>query len=259
MKKLIYTKIFSRYCFTIILLLTLLHFTSCEDSFFDRVATPATTFSSLDDAESGIFAPYQSLIHGSDKSPLWMLNFNHLAMSDIVRKLADNSTYNPMYERRTSEQVKYVYRMFSPAYQIISNCNYMIEYLEEDPFPDISDFDRTNNLNRLIGEAYFVRAFTYLQLASHFCPAYDPNGANDAKLLSLRTKFAKTMDIALDVEPVETYKVYDQMVSDLEKAEDLLPKKIYFRNAFVVPIWACYQTCSNGSSVQSIYVDGKIR
>lgn len=224
MKNIFDIKFRRKYIYSQILLLILLGLCSCNEDFFERVSTPTLKYKSLNEAEMGIFAPYQKFVQGSDRSPYWMIGFMHFGMSDIVREIGQNG-YNDVYSRSTSNQSSAVYNLFSPSFQIISGCNYMIEFLESNPFGDISESDKINNQNRLIGEAYFMRAHSYLQLVSIFCPAYDPNGSNDSKLLPLRTKFASSMEIALDVEPVETGEIYNQIVSDLIKAEELLPKK----------------------------------
>ena len=207
-----------------LLLVVLAGFYSCGDSFFERESSPTVNFASLSEAEMGIFAPYQKFIQGSDKSPYWMVGFMHLGMSDMVREIGQNG-YNDVYSRTTSNQITAVDNLFKPAYEIISSCNYLIEYLEANPFGDISESEKTNNQDRLIGEAYFLRAHTNLQLAMFFCPAYDPNGANDSEILTLRTTFASTMETALDNTPVATGLIYDQIVEDLLKAKDLLPKQ----------------------------------
>ncbi len=208
----------------LILLIIVAGLNSCSDNFFERESSPTLTFTNISEAEMGIFSPYQKFVQGSDKSPFWMVNFMHFGMCDIVREIGQNA-YNDVYSRSTSNQITAVDNLFSPSFQIISSCNYMIEYLENDPFTGISESDKVNNQNRLIGEAYFLRAHTYLQLALFFCPAYDVNGQNDSKILPLKDKFASTMELALDNQPVETSQIYDLIVSDLVKAKELLPGK----------------------------------
>lgn len=207
-----------------LLIMILVGFSSCNDDFFERDSTPTLKYKNLNEAEMGIADPYCKFVQGSTSSPYWMVGFMHFGMSDIVREIGQNG-YNEVYSRSTANQISTVSNLFSPSFKIISGCNYLIEFLEGNPFGDISESDKVNNQNRLIGEAYFMRAHTYLQLVSFFCPAYDVNGKNDSKVLPLRTKFASTMEIALDVDPVETSLIYDQIVSDLKKAEELLPKK----------------------------------
>lgn len=224
MKNTLYKKISGKFFYFQLLLLILIGLNSCNDSFFERESSPTLKFTNIREAEMGIFSPYQKFVQGSDKSPLWEVGFFHFGMSDIVREIGQNG-YNDIYSRTTSNQVINIDNLFVPSFQIISGCNYMIEYLENDPFEGISDADKIKNQDRLIGEAYFLRAHTYLQLASFFCPAYDINGQNDSKVLPLRDKFASTMDFALGNQPVETSQIYDLIVADLVKAKELLPKK----------------------------------
>lgn len=224
MKNCLYTGSLKKRFRSCLFLIVLAAFYSCGDSFFDRESSPTVKFSSLSEAEMGIFAPYQKFIQGSDKSPYWMVSFMHFGMSDIVREIGQNG-YNDVYSRTTANQITAVDNLFKPAFEIISSCNYLIEYLEANPFGDISESEKINNQDRLIGEAHFLRAHTNLQLAMFFCPAYDPNGANDSEILPLRTKFASTMENALDNTPVATGLIYDQIVEDLLTAKNLLPKR----------------------------------
>lgn len=224
MKNTLYKWLTRRFFYFQLLLMIVIGLCSCKEDFFERESSPTLKFTNISEAEMGIFSPYQKFVQGSDRSPFWMVNFMHFGMCDIVREIGQNG-YNDVYSRNTSNQITAVDNLFSPSFQIISSCNYMIEYLEKDPFESISNADRVNNQDRLIGEAYFLRAHTYLQLASFFCPAYDANGANDSMILPLRDKFASTMEYALNNQPVETAKIYDLIVEDLLKAKDLLPKK----------------------------------
>lgn len=225
MKYLLYTEDRGRNYFFLILLFMLVGFTSCDEvSFFERESSPVLEFKNLNEAEMGIYAPYQEFVQGSTHSAFWMGGFYHLGMSDIIREISENP-YRELYMRTFNNNTDGVDNLFAPSYKIISNCNYLIETLESDPFGDISDFDRVNNQDRLLGEAYFLRGYTYLQLASLLCPAYNTGGSNDSKILPLRINFASTLDLALDNQPVETSVIYGQIVDDLTKAVQLLPEK----------------------------------
>lgn len=224
MKNTLYKRFSGKFIYFLLLVLIVAGLNSCKDEFFERESSPTLEFTNIGEAEMGIFSPYQKFVQGSDKSPLWMVNFMHFGMCDIVREIGQNG-YNDVYSRSTSNQITAVDNLFSPSFQIISSCNYMIDYLEKDPFEGISESDKVNNQNRLIGEAYFLRGHTYLQLALFFCPAYDAGGQNDSKILPLRNQFASTMETALNNQPVETSQIYDLIVADLTKAKELLPKK----------------------------------
>ncbi len=224
MKNIIYTRFLGKFSYFFCLFTLILFTYSCGDGFFDRETSPTVEFTNISEAEMGIYAPYQQLVQGSEGSPLWIVTFMHFGMSDIVREIGQNG-YNEVYSRSTSSQLAAVDDIFEPSFEIISSCNYLIEYLESNPFPGISESDRTNNLERLIGEAYFLRAQTYLQLVMFFCPAYDPDGSNSSEILPLRTQFASAMDLALDNTPVATSLIYDQIKADLLNAKDLLPKQ----------------------------------
>jgi len=205
----------------------LLTFSGCEnEEFFKLDAPPVTAWKTIPDMEMGIANAYR-LSTIQNESACWnFMPFVHFGQSDIVREIsvnpgwASNVTYSRDFQQRITQTDKY-----SICYQVILYCNNMIDFINSDPFPKASEADKTKNVNRLKGEALFLRALAYYHLLIWYTPAYEKDGANDSKLLTLRLKTPTNLDIALDNSLASTKDVYTQVVKDFTEAKSLLPLK----------------------------------
>lgn len=201
---------------------------SCDDnSFFELDAPPVTEWQNVDDLERAIAFPYKNTFLDQDAIGHWT-HYTHLQMSDMVREIAINPGWQSptIYGRETSTLgVSWVEGTYGPAYETIAATNKIINFLETDPFPNASPNDKTYNIDRIKGEALFIRAYNYYHLVQLFAPPYDPEGANDSRILPLRTTFPDEMDDALDVSAASTQEIYNQILADFEEAISLLPKE----------------------------------
>jgi len=201
--------------------------TGCEkDSFFDQVAPPVTEWKSVADMEMGIANAYRLTLVQNENACWNFMPFVHFGQSDIVREISvnggwnSNVTYSRDFQKRISQTDKY-----SICYQVILYCNNIIDFINKNPFPKASEVDKVKNINRIKGEALFLRALAYYHLLIWYTPAFQKDGANDSKILALRLKTPVNLDIALDNSPVATKEVYNQVVKDFTDAKSLLPLK----------------------------------
>jgi len=110
-------------------------------------------------------------------------------------------------------------RAWASGYASIATANQVIEFIEENgAFPDRNGEAWTD---RMLGEAYFIRAWNYSMLARLFGPP--PNTNPDAPCVILRPNRPSG---AFDNPTLATVQeVYDLMVEDLDKAISLLPEQ----------------------------------
>lgn len=220
-------KIKTRKLFTVFSMTLLLFFSGCEnDKFFELDAPPITSWKTVADMELGIANAYRLSLIQNENACWNFMPFVHFGMSDIVREISvnggwnSNITYNRDTQQRISQMEKY-----ASCYSVILYCNNMLDFIESDPFPNATEADKTKNIGRIKGEALFLRALAYYHLLIWYTPAYETNGANDSKLLTLRLKTPKNLNLALDNTTVPTKDVYDQVVKDFTDAKALLPIK----------------------------------
>lgn len=209
---------------TVTLLLT---FTGCNNKdFFELDAPPVTTWKTIPDMEMGIANAYRLTIVQNESACWNFMPFVHFGQSDIVREISinggwnSNVTYSRDFQQRIGQTDKY-----SICYQVILYCNNMIDFIDSNPFPNATEADKVKNINRIKGEALFLRALAYYHLLIWYAPAYEKDGANDSKLLSLRLKTPIILDIALENTPAVTKDIYTQVVKDFNEAKALLPMK----------------------------------
>ena len=212
---------------SVIGLTLLLTFAGCNnEEFFELDGPPVTSWKTIPDMEMGIANAYRLTIVQNESACWNFMPFVHFGQSDIVREISvnggwnSNVTYSRDFQQRIGQTDKY-----SICYQVILYCNNMIDFVDSNPFPDATEADKTKNINRIKGEALFLRALAYYHLLIWYAPAYDKDGANDSKLLSLRLETPVILDIALDNTPAATKDIYAQVVKDFTEAKALLPLK----------------------------------
>ncbi len=205
----------------------ILSFTSCKtDKFFEQIAPPITTWQTIADMEMGIANAYRLTLIQNENACWNFMSFVHFGQSDIVREISvnggwnSNVTYSRDFQKRISQTDKYAI-----CYQVILYCNNLIDFIDKNPFPNATEADRTKNINRIKGEALFLRALAYYHLLIWYTPAYQKDGPNDSKILTLRVKTPLNLEIALDNTPAATKDVYSQVVKDFTEAKNLLPLK----------------------------------
>ncbi|MGB3586837.1 MAG: RagB/SusD family nutrient uptake outer membrane protein [Tunicatimonas sp.] len=125
--------------------------------------------------------------------------------------------YNRDFTDRTLSQPE---RTWSAAYATIGATNLIIDFLQGDPANGFDDRNGEAWTPRVLGEAYFLRAFSHYQLARMFGPP--PTADPSAPSIILR---AKTPEGAFDNPGLASVQeVYDLIVSDLNRAMELLPE-----------------------------------
>lgn len=203
-------------------------FTSCEnEDFFELKAPPTTEWRTINDMEHGIVSVYDNYINRRENCVWALQTFIHFAMSDIVREISINGGWssNLLIDRSTDQYFNQVQKTYGLSYRTILLANNLLEFIASDPFPNATAADKTLNIDRIKGEALFLRALSYYQLVTYYAPAYEPGGANNSKLLSLRLNVSQNIETALDNSVVETKMIYDQIIQDLTDAISLLPLK----------------------------------
>lgn len=185
---------------------------SCTNNFLDIPSE--TTLSSpiyyksqsdFEQAINGAYAPLRGMYNGNEGA--W-------AMGELR---SDNTTYKFNPNDRGTIQGEYIKDFIEQAdnriplnkwasnYSVISRVNHLLEPI------DGVDFDE-NVKNNIKGQAYFLRAFAYLDLVQYF-------GSVPLHLSPVKT----LEETSLPLSPVDD--VYSQIISDAKQAANLLPDK----------------------------------
>lgn len=196
----------------ILLLTTILFLVSCNESFLEipsktSLSTPIY-FSSQGDFEqaiNGAYAPLRGLYNGINGA--WVMGELRSDNTTYKYNPNDRGTIWPEYiadfiEENTNGTLSAKY---STNYSVIARANQIIALIDD------IDFDESVK-NNIKGQAYFLRAFSYFDLAQYFGE------------IPLHLKPVTTLDeSALPLSGTE--EIYDQIISDATVAANLLPDK----------------------------------
>lgn len=183
-----------------------------KDSILETEAM--TSLSAAEQIVTGIYTAYMS-------SGLYSgyLTLVPDIQSDLVMAVEGNSnTYGEIYQwtfRPTSAEIEAIY---AGLYTVIGRCNFYLDQVEDLRAKLTSDND-IFTLDQYTGEIYCARALAYAELIKCYCEAYDPSKPEEEQLgVVLRSSYFKE-------EPVtraSLKKSYEFVISDLEKAEEIL-------------------------------------
>jgi starch-binding outer membrane protein, SusD/RagB family len=167
-------------------------------------------------AMTGIYLDMQDIegfASGSEKS---VLALSGLSSDELVDFSRTNMVNIDFENNNLKEDNAYLVALWKSIYQILYECNSVLEGLEG------SDGITAETKNHLKGEAFFVRAFTNLQLANLFGDApmvVTTNYENNATL----PRVSKAL-------------IYTSIVNDLNLAKSLLPESYpTLEDDFVTP------------------------
>ena len=138
--------------------------------------------------------------------------------SDLVYAVQGNSnTLGNIWQwdiRSTNSEVESVY---AALYRVIGRCNFFLDQVDA-LRNSLTDGDSIETLDYYTGEVYCARALAYSELIKCFCKAYDPATAeNELGVVLADTYFGEK-----PAKRASLYDSYQFVISDLEKAEELL-------------------------------------
>lgn len=108
---------------------------------------------------------------------------------------------------------------WADPYFAIYNANFVLDYL---PLIEVSGAE-VNDFNNIKGTALFYRAFMFHQLAQLYCKPYSISAATDPGIVVRLTAAVEAPSVRSNVQ-----ETYDQIISDLNAAAELLPETSLF-------------------------------
>lgn len=208
----------------------LLLVTSCENKEFFELERPVESpWLSLSEFERAAIGPnrqiFSSNLSWGNGYNYWYLYKNAVG-DDAAWATPGDATWG--WYRDTENNKQWLDQLFQRMYQVISSTNDAIQFVEEhegNPYPEITEDDKIHNLDRIVGELHFLRAFAYYVNATTFCGAYVPGGNNDEPQIPLRTVRASSYEEAANSKIGTTEEIWNQMLSDFQKAYEMLPER----------------------------------
>ncbi len=199
--------------------------TSCLDKEPGSAILEKDAMQSFSDAEQtlvGIYAQMKS-------SALWSGYLTLLPdiQTDLVYAVDGYSnTYGSFWQwdvRSTSAEIEAVY---AALYGVISNCNFYLERVDA-VRASLTNDDAIATLDIYTGEIHAVRALCYAELIKCYCKSYNPETAKDELGVVIRSLFSTPEPLVRS----SLYESYQFVLSDLAKAEELLPEEEIYSGA----------------------------
>ena len=205
--------------YTAAIIFCLITFSSCikDVTPSDAISTETLTSTTegLTNAVNGAYALFKDHVEfngTADDNNMYLRQFFQLsdfASDDIV---CGQVTEDPLFysfsldHSPTQTNTRYFWYI---SYKIISDCNTVIEAVEKEPTDDPTR-------KQLLGECYFLRAFTHFSLVKLFARPYTQD--KSAPGIILRTSTSDPSEKARST----VDEVYAQVIADAQKAEELM-------------------------------------
>jgi len=197
----------------IILLVSILAFVGCDDNYLEEVPKDFTSvenfFRNEDDAVAAVNSVYASFLD--------IQSYRFFALTELSTETTTSRNIpNAASHFSALDDMVYVspatynlYFCWLRYYQTISRANYVLANVGD---MDESKFNDTSLKDRVIGEAYFMRALNYFYLVRFF-------GG-----VPLRINYIESVNDAENIVRNTEAEVYNQIIADLEEAISRLPQ-----------------------------------
>ncbi|MCC8034395.1 MAG: RagB/SusD family nutrient uptake outer membrane protein [Rikenellaceae bacterium] len=202
----------------IIALLLAGNFTSCNMDEYpaDGIAQNIT---SIEDAKNLRIGLYSKLKHRTLGTYYNLPDYQ----SDLFHASATwGNYYGDWYSWNIQNTNLTLERLFYGWYGTIANCNFLIEGIEnllaahENSYTD----DQKEELRLYYGEAHWIRAYCYYNLAIDWCEAYNSSTADQTLGIMLQTVYAPSSVVSTYPARSSLAETFQLIVDDLQVAED---------------------------------------
>lgn len=196
-----------------IFIIGILTFYGCDNNFLEEIPADFIStenyFRNQDDAIAAVDAVYSSFINGEEHRYYVITDLMAEAVTTRSQTIGSGNglgDYDNSLLLYNSGNPGVQWKLY---YAVINRANWVLKYVGE---MDESKFDDTSLQSRVLGEAYFLRGLSYFTLVRFF-------GG-----VPLRIKAIETISDAESMARNTDAEVYDQVISDLEEAINLLPQ-----------------------------------
>ncbi len=219
-----------------IALLALSIFSACRKNELVIDNPPEFPWQSVNEFEQLIATPYDGAFYSGWGGAFFMSgNVISEAMSDVIYMIprtSENWPQVPVYYRNVKTRITTTGDCFNGAYKAINHCNHGLDFAVDNrsryyvangkhAFDNLSVTEQSN-LDRQIGELYFMRAYSYYSISLLFCPP--GTSAFSQAVLPYRKEWTFEIEKLRYPEYANGKKIYDSVIiPDLIKAISYLP------------------------------------
>ena len=190
--------------------------TSCLEKLPESAIPQKDAMKTFQDAEQTVTGIY-ALLKSSALYSGYLTILPDLQTDFVYAVDGYSNTYGNFWQweiRSTTSEIESVY---AALYKVIANCNFYLERISGVVAATTND-EQIELLDIYTGEVHAIRALCFSELLKCYCKAYDPATAKQELGIVLRTNYT-------DAQPLpraSLYDSYEQVLRDLERAEELL-------------------------------------
>ncbi len=193
-----------------------------DDDFYELKQGPNPLIIDVADMERATAGAYYALTGNSgNQSNFDALTVAAASISDEARfipQAGGHGDVESFYLRNSLTDLGISNSAFIASYKAIGQCNQWLPIIENG---ELDGLEGSSQLPRMQGELYFLRAYSYLNLAKFFANPYTGGDLN-SRYFPLRLKPVTALDEA-NAPAAPIGDVYEAIVADLIRAVDLLP------------------------------------
>ena len=139
-----------------------------------------------------------------------------------------SNTYGPIYRWDIVTTDQNVESVYAGLYQVVSRCNFLLDNAGG-VLANTTDKNDIETVKKCMGDAHFARALCFSELIRIYCKAYPVDNEEAAKDLATYPGISLAVKFGKNNTPLRSslYDSYEQVLRDLEKAEEYLKLRSY--------------------------------
>lgn len=194
--------------------------TSCDMEKYPYNAVEESQYmTSLNDfanARVGLYSYYRSITTGG-----YILT-PEFQCDDFLATADYSNSYGNQYRWDFQSSDGNIQSFWSTYYALIARCNYFIDSYNKIKDTEVIEAGDMPTVEAYVAEAYFTRAYSYLQMAGLFCKAYNASTAETDLGLPLQLTYAPTSVASTYPGRSSLKATYAQIMDDIDNAAALI-------------------------------------
>lgn len=161
----------------------------------------------------GLYSAMRSITSGG------ILTAIELQADNFNAVVGYSNTYGDMYRWQFTANTSTINTVYGNYQALIGRANYIITNQTQ---ADSTQFELADQImvKKIIGEAYFMRAYSIYQLSQYFCKAYNAQTASEPQSgVSYRTDYAPSSNPSTYPARYTLEETYAQIAADIEEAK----------------------------------------
>ena len=219
-----------KFAINILSLLLVIFASGCND-FVEPKYAPEMPWLTVDQMEMGVILPYVALNGGGWNDVMGIYIAHEVMTTDLGVPFGSPSNETPSWAGRLHRQVGFealgwIGSAYRGIWGAIAGANEALEFLNGGEPKDLFPRDpeaKLSEIPRLKAELYFMRGYAYHWAALYFTPPYDPQGANDDRVLPLKESNIDANNTYI----CTTKELWEFIINDLKEAKRLMPKSFH--------------------------------